>query len=432
MTFHDAEQFLLSLSNIPRPKDRQHTPMVLKRMHHILSLLDHPERKIPHYIHVGGTSGKGSVATFLHHILLADGTRVGTLTSPHHTKITERWTVGRQTMSPTVFARIVEELKTPLSDYLRTSRYGMLSYVELTTVIGLYYFAQQKVDWAVIEVGCGGTYDSTNIIPWKDAAIITNVGLDHVDILGRTKTAIAKEKSGIITKGTAVFTMDTDPKVLRLLEAACATTEALLTTMTKPPHSTNNGWSGQTFQYHGEACPLSAFGEHQAANAYLCAMVAEYLGIQQNIIRTGLAAAKQPLRMEIVSTHPVIIVDGAHNREKMETTVRTIQSLRKNNQDIHLIIGFSEEKPQRAMLRELKQLHPRSIACTRNTVNPFRKVSHPAALARACTSLLPTATVQAFLDPNDAYAWSTVQMKQNDILLVTGSIFLSGEIKKCV
>jgi len=133
--------------------------------------------------------------------------------------------------------------------------------------------------------------------------------------------------------------------------------------------------------------------------------------------------------MEIVSRNPLIILDGAHNPDKMETTVQAIKNIQYLISNIHLITGFSSDKDVRTMIRQLTSLRPASIACTRQTQNIFRKVASPRAIANEFRKLLPKTKIEVFLDPQDALVWSKQQTKTDDIILVTGSIFLSGELR---
>ena len=142
---------------------------------------------------------------FFFFIFFAAGKRVGSTTSPHPTILRERWRVGKTMMSESDFVNIVARIKMALDTNIRTSPYDIISYFELTTAIALLYFAQKKVSYAVVEVGCGGRFDGTNIIPHKDIAIITNIGTDHADIIGPTKKDIAREKAGLISKKCTVF-----------------------------------------------------------------------------------------------------------------------------------------------------------------------------------------------------------------------------------
>lgn len=401
----------------------------LKRLQFFLNIVGNPEKKIPHYIHVTGTSGKGSVCSYLESILRASGKKTGLYISPHPTHLTERWEINGKHMSRKEFATIVTTLKPKMDEYLRKSPYDMLSFFDLTTAIALYYFAQKKVEWAVIEVGCGGRYDSTNVIPRKDIAVITNIGLDHTDILGNTKEKIAYEKAGIITRGCSVYTMETNKRVVKIIQRECARKKVLLKdTRYKFPASPAGG------QDTKKTYCLTAIGQHQTKNAALAAEVAKSLGIAEKYILKGLQTATQPLRMEIVSRKPLIILDGAHNTDKIATTVASIKTLEhkniKTNKKIALIISFSDNKDTGTMIKQLASIKPKSIACTRNTVNPFRKVADPKNIAQKFRKLLPHSRVETFIDPIDALVWSKKQIKTSGMILATGSIFMSGELRR--
>jgi len=434
MVFKEAEQFLYSLSNIPRKeymRDANGCDEYLPRVQFFLDILGNPEKDIPHYIHVTGTSGKGSVVHFLHSILHTDGRRVASTTSPHPTSIVERWKVGNAIMSKKEFVAIIEALQPNLDTYVRTSPYDMLSYFDMTTVIALYYFAKKKVAWAILEVGCGGMYDATNIIPHKDVAVITNVGLDHTELLGKTTSAIAKRKSGIITGNTNVFTSERVPTIRAIIKKQSEKTHSTCSfTNTTALSDISVTLSGTSFQYKGHTYKIRAIGEHQALNASLAIDIAQSLGIPHTAIARGIATATQPIRMEVVSKLPLMIIDGAHNLDKINSTVRTIQKLRQHtNGRLHIINGFSGDKELVPMITDLTTLSPESVACTRNTVNHFRKVANPSDIQSAWNKLSTETRTDIFLNPVDALTWTKKNMKKHDILLVTGSIFLSSEIK---
>src|SRR3989339_397182 len=435
MTKSQAEQFILSLTNVGRKEylaNRKDCAIYLKRLQFFLDLLGNPEKKIPHYIHVTGTSGKGSVCLMLDSILRASGKKVGVLTSPHASIIQERWEVDGKLMSGKDFAEVVTEIKPKFDEYIRKSPYDMISYYETMTAIALYYFAKKKVEWAVLEVGCGGRYDATNVIPRKDVAVITNIGLDHMELLGNTKEKIAHEKAGIIKPGCGVFTAEKDRKVLRVIEKECKKNKVRLE-ISNSKFLISNKISN--IQY-----PISH--KHQLTNAQLCFSIAKHLQIPDKAIIAGLKRVKLPLRMEIVSRKPLIILDGAHNPDKMRTTVATLKhkNIKASKQhynittlqhynNIHLIVGFSDNKDIRTMIRQLSTLRPTSVACTRQTQNPFRKAANPREIADQFKRLLPTCKIEMFLDPKDALGWSLKQNRANGAILATGSIFLSGEIK---
>ncbi len=405
MDYTQAEQYLLSLGNMPRKEymdDKAKTNEYLTRIQFFLDIIGNPEKQIPHYIHVTGTSGKGSVATYLSYILEASKKKVGLTISPHPTTLRERWQVNNKIMTEQEFVSIVKKLKPALDEYARTSPYDMISFYDITTIIAILYFAQKKVEWAVIEVGLGGRLDSTNVIPHKDVAVITNIGLDHTELLGNTKEKIAFEKAGIITGAYSVFTMDENKNVLEVIKKQCKKKKAKLFLS----HSKNTS--------------------HKEKNILLCTQIAEHLSISHKAIETGIKNAIQPLRFEIISQKPFIILDGAHNEDKMKTTVQSASEMKKN---IHLVVGFSEDKDVTTMMTLLATMKPKSIACTRQTANVFRKVAHPKTLMTFFKKHCPTAKIELFLDPQEAFAWSKKQTKTSDILLVTGSIFLSGELR---
>jgi len=247
--------------------------------------------------------------------------------------------------------------------------------------------------------------------------VITNIGLDHTNILGNDKKVIAYEKAGIIKKGCTVFTGEKDKKILEVIEKECNKNKTSLQVL-KPA-------SLQVSKY------LSLLGKHQINNAELVVNISEYLKIPETSVKKGLQKTKLPLRMEIVSKNPTTILDGAHNPDKMKTTVDAIANLSpKTYTPTHLVIGFSADKNTSKMIKQLAILKPKSIACTQYTNNPFRQPANPKELADKFKKILPDTKVEIFLDPQDAFAWSKKQSKKtSDLLLVTGSIFLAGELK---
>jgi dihydrofolate synthase/folylpolyglutamate synthase len=224
MTYQEAYEYFESLNNLPRlyngKNNSQNTPATIISIRQMLRLAGNPELKIPHYIHVTGTSGKGSVSMMMSNILHAQGLKVGLITSPHPSVLRERWQINNVSMSEAEFVEIITELKPVWDEYVNTVKYTFPSMVNLNTFIAFYYFAKNNVDYAVMEVACGGKNDGTNVIPHKDVAIITNIGLDHISILGDTKEKIAINKAGIITKKSAVLTAETDPKILKIISKA--------------------------------------------------------------------------------------------------------------------------------------------------------------------------------------------------------------------
>ncbi|HLC70361.1 MAG TPA: Mur ligase family protein [Patescibacteria group bacterium] len=432
MTFNQAYNFVLSLGNLPRleyMRDPRHTGTYLKRIQFFLDMIGNPEKKIPHYIHVTGTSGKGSVTAYLHSILKASGQKAGATFSPHPTYINERWKIGDHYMTKQEFVDLVTFLKPKLDQYIRLTPYDMLSFFELTEVLGLLWFARNKVKWAIMEVACGGRYDATNIIPRKDVAVITNVGVDHIGIIGNNKREIAYEKAGIIKPRCAVFTSERDKNIRAIFEKECRKNKVKMNVFNAPKFKLlASNFSETTFLYNNEKYSLPMFGAHQIKNAILCIEIAKHLKLKYQDIFQGLKKVDQPLRLEIVGHNPLAILDAAHNPDKIKTTVAAIKQL-KDIKNIYLILGSSENKNTRLMMKHLASLKPKVVYCSRNTMNPFRKVLNPQTMAKELKQLLPNTPTPIYLDPLEAWKVARDRAKKDDLILVTGSIFISGELR---
>ncbi len=426
-----SQKFILSWAKLGRKeylKDPTKCEVYLKRLQYFLDLIDNPEKKIPHYIHVTGTSGKGSICLMLDSVLRADKKRIGTMISPEVGPTMTRWQINGKSMSDSEFAKILTELKPKLAEYLKTSPYDPISHFELMTAIGLYWFAKNKIEWCILEVGCGGRYDSTNIIPYKDIAVITNIGLDHTEILGSTKEKIAYEKAGIIKRNCEVFTGESDKKVLQVIRDECKKQKVSLKILNFKFLILKQFLDKLIFKYENQTYSLPVIGEHQIGNAILAINITKSLKIPYSAIKQGLEKVKLPLRMEIISKHPLIILDGAHNPDKMKTTIETIQKIsRSENQKINLIIGFSEDKDLKTMCQQLSTLKPVSIAISKFHAH-FKQCADPKKIHELIKKLLPNTKIKTFSNSLTAYNWSKKQNKQSNLLLVTGSLYLSGEI----
>lgn len=440
MTYQEAYEYFDSLHNLPREYNGkgnwQNSPTILRSVRLMLKMAGNPELKIPHYVHVTGTSGKGSVSMMLSEILRAQGFKVGLITSPHPTKITERWQINNQSMSEKDFIQMVDDLKPVWDEYVHSAHFTFPSMVSLNTIIALYYFAKNKVDFAILEVACGGKYDGTNVIPHKDIAIITNIGLDHISILGNTKEQIAENKAGIITKGCHVITAERDPKIIKLIAAASKNKKAASFLGVETDRYGDKGtipvkqdWNGTDFKLDNVSYHLNNLGYHQIANAKVAIEAAKKLGISDKTIQAGIAATEFPIRFEVVSQKPYVILDGAHNADKVKATVLGVKNLQKKYKNLNLVIGFSDNKDHDTFLKELLTLKPKSLACTRFTKNIFRKTADPKKLMNSALKINPKLKVAAFLDPEAALAWSQKQALKDDLTLVTGSMFLAGELR---
>ena len=247
---------------------------------------------------------------------------------------------------------------------------------------------------------------------------------------------IAKNKSGIITKGCHVVTAEYDSRIIKILELVAKKKKALSFEDVEADRygdykdkSIKQDWNGTNFKLDGASYHINNLGYHQIANAKVAIAAAKKLKIDTKIIQAGIAATDFPIRFEVVSQKPYVILDGAHNADKVKATVLGIKNLKKQYKDLHLLIGFSDNKDHGTFLKELLTLKPKTLACTRFTKNIFRKTADPKKLMNASLKINPKLKVLAFLDPEAALAWSQKQANKNDLILVTGSMFLSGELR---
>lgn len=403
--YQRAIQFIEGLSNLPEEKeymhDRSEPTIYLKRMEYFLGLLGHPE-KGPEYIHVTGTSGKGTVTTMLHEILHAAGQRVGSFTSPFVTTTIEKMRVDDSYISPEEFADIIEDLKGPIDEAYLRGPYGKPSYFETCLAVAFVHFKQKKCKWVVLEVGAGGRYDATNIITQPQIMAITNVDYDHTQLLGKTLQKIARDKAGIIKRGGTFFTSEQRPRLMKIFKDICASEGVPFHQI---PHQVG----------------------YQNYNQSLVTAIAKKLKIDGAHIKQGIERTHLQCRFEVMQNKPLVVLDGAHNRAKIKSTIENLGRLKYNR--IHLIIGISDNKDHIAMLEQIIPLAD-AISFTRFQIKD-RKCAHPKSLAEKSKQYIKQgANTQILLDPTRALTLALSEAKPDDLILVTGSFYLAGELRK--
>ncbi|OLS41518.1 folylpolyglutamate synthase/dihydrofolate synthase family protein [Bacillus sp. MRMR6] len=403
----------------------------LKRMEWMMEKLGHPETKVP-TVHIGGTNGKGSTVTFLRSILQAEGYRVGTFTSPYIEHFNERISINGVPIRDEEILALTNVIR-PLADELELTELGGPTEFEVITAMSFYYFAHcSDVDVVLYEVGLGGRFDSTNIIQ-PLASIITNIGLDHTNILGNSYEEIAFEKAGIIKPSTPIFTAVKHPGALNVIEAQASDKNATIFRM-------NHEFfiSGHQSLMNGELFSLSygnqpmkglevgMIGEHQTENASLAVMAAQYLNqatafkISDNAIRKGLKNAYWPARFEVLSENPTVIIDGAHNDEGITALVKEVSS-RFTNKPIHIVFAALKDKKLDGMISQLDLI-----------ADKISFVSFDFPRASAAEDLLKISSSQNKLAVDDwkSYLQEEIALLEpNDVLIVTGSLYFISEVK---
>ncbi len=297
----------------------------LERMRELLTELNHPELAVP-VIHVGGTAGKGSTSYMIASMFEHAGYRVGLYTSPHLVSITERIMINRTAIADGEFVRILEAMKPAIDRATRKYPDTPPTYFELLTAMAFVYFAREKLNVAIIEVGIGGKLDATNVVNPK-VSVITNVGLDHTEILGNTIEEIARDKREIIKPGRSVVSGVTQPTVVKLIIEKATYVGASLFLVGRD-FSVHNliPRSPIVFDYVSPdttipKLKLSLLGRHQAVNAALAigAVAKSGFTVSDDAIRTALASSSYPGRLERATIgNSSVLIDGAHNPMKTE------------------------------------------------------------------------------------------------------------------
>jgi dihydrofolate synthase/folylpolyglutamate synthase len=426
MTYEDATDYLLGTINETASRRNPHR---LERMAAFLRHLGDPHERYP-TLHVGGTSGKGSTSTILATALTAAGRRTGLHTKPHLTSMTERARIDGVAIEEQRFADLLEEMM-PAID--ATSReFGRPSYYETLLALAFVHFAREGVDVAVIEVGVGGTLDGTNLIT-PEAAVITNVGLDHTEILGDTHELIARDKAGIAKNGIPLIS-DAHGIARETIEEVCASVGAPFFAV--DDHATIEQRPGerygQSFAVTTAAgtyeLSLPVLGRFQQRNAATAIVTFERLtgALRPSIgeIERGLTQLVVPGRMEFFPGFPSVIFDVAHNPDKAASLAEALRETFPDRR-FSFVVAISEAHDAQSTLRAWFDL-PASFVFTSfdaagRTAERPQRLFNMAALAGV--------PARAIADPIEALAVARRQADGNHVVVVTGSTFVTGILR---
>jgi dihydrofolate synthase/folylpolyglutamate synthase len=370
-------------------------------------------------VHVAGTNGKGSTLAFLDSILQQSGYRTGRFTSPHLIDVNERFLLNSIPIPDGTLNNIITQYRT-LAESLQLSP----TFFEMNTAIAFQYFADEKVDLALIETGLGGRFDSTNIIQPKVTAI-THIGLDHTQYLGDTLESIAFEKAGIIKTNTPVVLGPLSPKAIPPIEKKARECNAPILAPNKGftySSGDDGGFSYQSSEIKVNDCVLGMTGVFQPANAAIAAtmanqLISDFPSVSAEAIKIGLEQAVWPGRMEIIPGDTLIIMDAAHNLEAMDALCRSI------DRRCVVVLAISNDKPAYDMA---KAIEPKSetLVITQFTGNR----SYPVA---AFSEKITTIAHQAIPILENALDEGLKMARERNIpLLITGSLFTMGQARQ--
>lgn len=387
--------------------------------------LGNPQHKFKS-IHIAGTNGKGSTSHMLAAILQSAGYKTGLYTSPHLKDFRERIRINGHFCTEAFIVDFTERIQ-PLIRELEPS------FFEITVAMAFDYFAKEQVDIAVIEVGLGGRLDSTNVIT-PELSIITNIGWDHMNMLGDTLPKIAGEKAGIIKKGVPVVIGEVISETKPIFEAAAGES---------PIHFAQEkryvaGWQYEHHQLTVEVVDkrseehhtyhLDLPGIYQTRNLLTVLEAAQQLHLQgwetgTTIIQKALSNVKKQTglhgRWELVRTHPAVILDVGHNADGMQQIVEQIELT--NYHHLHIVIGMVKDK----------EIEPVLALLPKQANYYFSQAQIPRALDAGSLQLKAAGfglKGHCFTDVNTAIQNAITHADKNDLILVCGSVFLVGEV----
>ncbi len=405
-----------------------------ERMLRLLELLGNVQEKLK-FIHVAGTNGKGSVSTALSYCLKEAGYKTGLFVSPFVVEFGERIQVNNRYIPKNEVAEITSFIKESVEIMESEELYPTV--FEVTTALALCYFAKEKCDIVVLEAGIGGEHDSTNVIKNTVLSVFTHISLDHTEMLGDTVEKIAKEKSGIIKKGSQVVSFpggDTlgflgqENKAVEILKAK---SESLSCTFHSPSAENTTVLSdsilGVEFVYEGLRVKSPLCGRHQIGNmmtVVCCLKVLQSSGykISDSDIENGISKATLPARMETVSKKPLVILDGGHNEDCILALKRSVSDYLKGKNVIFLM-AFMKDKDYASSIKHIAPV------CSKFVFTNVDKLRGEAPLV--LKSIAKGCCDDIECEENAAFAFERIvkTMSENDALVVAGSFYLSSEIR---
>lgn len=433
LSYRDALAYIYSFTDYEKQYVYRYAPETfdLNRMVRLLDYLDNPHRRF-RVVHIAGTKGKGSTSAMVASVLQAAGYRTGLYTSPHLHTFRERIQINNHFIGETELCTLVEQIQPPVADVPELTAF------EIITALGFLYFAQQQIDWAVLEVGMGGRLDATNVIT-PQVAVITSLSYDHTDILGHTLAAIAREKAGIIKPDIPVVTAPQPAEAMAVIEEVCAQRGAPLTVVGRdwqweavsasPDGQSFYAWSarntGQAAPRHLYWIPLA--GPHQLINA-TCSLAAvnllrkQRVDLSQDAILAGLRDMRWPGRLEVLGREPWVVVDGAHNGDSARKLVEAIKLF--HHRRLILVFGALMGHSVPDMLDALLPAADRVILTRPNRARAIATSD----LLREVHSRCREAEVAERVA--EALEQALIRMSPADLVCATGSLSVAAETRE--
>ncbi len=395
----------------------------LGNMEKALKLLGNPHKGLK-TIHLAGTNGKGSTTRFLAGILQEAGLRVGSYTSPHIIEINDRIRVDNSFISDDDFKVYMDRLRPVIRDL--DDQGVNLRYFEILTLLAILYFKDQKVDVALMEAGVGGRYDATNIMEDKLVSLIMNIGYDHMNVLGDSLEQIAWQKAGIIDDKALIYPMD--KRALGTIEDYCQKEGLSYRLLLEEDMEVTSVEDTISFNYKKlRDLRIPSQAVYQVKNASMALMAAQYLSeeglykISEDQMRKGLLSFSWEGRMELISKEPRIILDGAHNPLGIRALKESLDLLTYDR--LIIIVASLKDKDYQLMAESLGQLDAYFIVSQLDyegrslDLDQLKKV-YPGA--------------DAIEDKEEALARALEVYRENDLILVTGSLYFVADFRRLI
>lgn len=406
----------------------------LERTERLLEILGNPHKKIK-VIHIAGTNGKGSTTSILTSMLIREGFKTGMYTSPFLEEFEERIQINKVNISKADLGIYVGIIKDAV-DKVMEEGYSHPTEFEIITCLMFKYFYDEKVDYAVVEVGLGGRLDSTNVVS-PVLTVITSISLDHTNILGNTIEEIAGEKGGIIKNNIPLIMYPQEMEEAKnVLISICKEKSSKVYEVKKENSSLdyiNEDDFYQRIKIKGLLkdydMNLRLLGEHQIVNCQVAVMAVEVLseieGFDLNNIETGVEDARWNGRLEVLCKEPLIVIDGAHNIQGIKSLKENVLKYFNYNK-MHLILGILADKQVNEMIDAIVPLSEDVIALTPH--------SDRAELATELKKEIYKVNdkVKSFENYKDGFYSALSTARKDDIILVTGSLYMIGEMRSII
>jgi dihydrofolate synthase/folylpolyglutamate synthase len=427
-SYRDALKYLYSFTDYEKRGFAAYAPEFydLERVHRLLDLLGSPQQSFQS-AHVAGTKGKGSTAAMIESVLRAAGYRTALYTSPHLHTFRERIQTNGEMISESDLVRLVDEMR-PLVEQVPD-----ITSFEVMTCLAFAWFAEQGVEWAVVEVGLGGRLDATNVVV-PAVAVITSLSRDHMAVLGDTLALIAAEKAGIIKEAVPVVSAPQPVEALAVLQTVCREKKAplILAGRDWTWEAEATSLEGQRFTICcGQDCvsglSLPLLGEFQLVNATVAVAALSVLqdnglDIPRPAIRSGLRAVNWPGRFEILARRPLIIADSAHNGDSARKLVAALRAVC-DFQRLIVIYGASADHATPQLMEALLTGADRTIA----TQARHPRAADPAWLQARAAELGYCVEVSETVP--QALEAALADAGADDLVLCTGSVFVAGDAR---